>query len=63
LPDYKNVKEGKILNRNNQNDLKLFESEKISILNLTNDRFQTAEVLFSPQDIGIDQGGIPDMIK
>ena len=32
-------------------------------IHLTNDRFLTAEVLFSPQDIGIEQGGIPDMIK
>ena len=32
-------------------------------MNLKNDRFLTPEVLFSPQDIGLEQGGVADMVK
>jgi actin-related protein 6 len=34
-----------------------------SIVNVTNERFLVPEVLFSPSDIGINQGGIADTIK
>ena len=35
----------------------------MSIVNLSYERFQIPEILFSPSDIGINEGGICDMIN
>jgi hypothetical protein len=32
-------------------------------VNVANERFIVPEVLFSPQDIGIDEGGLGDMVS
>ena len=59
LPDYKKIKTGYLLNRDDgPQDLK-----DQSIVNVTNEQFLVPEVLFSPNDIGINQGGIADTIK
>jgi actin-related protein 6 len=58
LPDGKSVKRGFVLDRSTTTP-----AESASIVNLTNERFQIPEVLFRPFDIGINEGGIAQMIK
>lgn len=35
----------------------------ISVVNLTNEQFMVPEILFRPTDIGMQQGGIAEMIR
>ena len=56
LPDYKKIKTGYVKPKEE-------ELDNASIVNLTFERFQIPEVLFSPSDIGINEGGVAEMVK
>ncbi|CDW72015.1 UNKNOWN [Stylonychia lemnae] len=73
LPDYKNNKRGQIrdpvvfqqlppdqeqINTNTNQRAPQLQAIKIS-----NERFSVPEVLFTPQDIGINEAGLPEMIQ
>eukprot|EP00356_Strombidium_inclinatum_P001762 CAMPEP_0170512532 /NCGR_PEP_ID=MMETSP0208-20121228/66903_1 /TAXON_ID=197538 /ORGANISM="Strombidium inclinatum, Strain S3" /LENGTH=225 /DNA_ID=CAMNT_0010796173 /DNA_START=576 /DNA_END=1253 /DNA_ORIENTATION=- len=67
LPDFKKIKKGFLIDRNDpeaqKEKLKDMDPKDISVVNLTNERFVVPEVLFNPQDIGLTEGGIPEMVK
>lgn len=62
LPDYQHIKQGFLLNRESEHDVELARTGSLSVVNLTNERFLVPEVLFRPNDIGLQQGGIAEMI-
>ena len=57
LPDAKKIKRGCLKTP----DLQIGPDN--NIVNLAPERFQIPEVLFKPSDIGINEGGIADMIS
>ena len=63
LPDYQHVKQGFLLDREKEEHVELARTGSLSVVNLTNERFLVPEVLFRPNDIGLQQGGIAEMIR
>ena len=63
LPDYNTVKEGYVVDRDTITEAQIKELNQQSAVNLTNERFQVPEILFSPSDIGINQLGVAEIIK
>ena len=64
LPDYKTVKKGFVRGSEqaplDQNNAEIDEDNQV--VKMTNDRFSVPEVLFNPNDIGINQAGIAEAI-
>ena len=62
LPDYKHIPRGFNLDRKNEEHIKLAMSHQLSVVNLTSERFKVPEVLFRPSDIGMQEGGLPELL-
>lgn len=58
LPDYNKKTKGYILEEGNTEI-----NDDASIVNIANEAFQVPEVIFTPSDIGISEGGLADMVK
>lgn len=57
LPDYNTIRRGRIVEPGADDT-----TEHDQVLSLRNERFTTPELLFHPKNIGIDQGGIHEML-
>ena len=54
LPNYNQVKKGFILERSNQEHIRLVKEHHLSVLRLSNEPFLTSECLFTPTNIGME---------
>ena len=67
MPDYRKIKTGFLINRNDPEHVKEkladLDPASISVVTLTNERYLVPEVLFNPTDIGMIEGGIAEMVK
>lgn len=62
LPNYTTIKEGILQEKIPQEVREKIHREDVQILTLSNERFIVPELLFTPNDIGINQKGICETI-